>query len=107
MQQLVSRLGADGGVEGAAGKLRRQSRFIGEDPRSEVIQRGLKLLRDKPPVWNLSDGSIDMLYWYKGMLAAFQAGGETWNLWRKALGYASGNLPDSCPDTIAWTIASS
>ena len=68
----------------AAGLLART--FLGEDARkSPVMQKGFALLRSLPPVWNADDGSIDMMYWYKGALAAFQVGGETWNIWHEAL----------------------
>jgi hypothetical protein len=60
--------------------------FLGEDPsKSEPIRKGSDLIRRLPPVWNPNDGSIDMYYWYYGMLAAFQVGGDTWQTWESAL----------------------
>jgi hypothetical protein len=63
--------------------------FLGEDPRtSEMIQKGVELLRRLPPTWNPADGSIDMYYWYYGTLAMFQVGGDAWRQWSRALGQA-------------------
>ncbi len=60
--------------------------LAGETPaKSVAVQRGAALLRALPPVWNTSDGSIDMYYWAHGMLAMFQVGGEDWKVWRDAL----------------------
>ncbi len=60
--------------------------FGGEDPsQSDIIQKGVALMRRLPPVWNTEDGSIDMTYWYYGTLAMFQVGGEPWAQWSQAL----------------------
>ncbi len=59
--------------------------LCGQDPRAEVWQKGLKLVRDRLPTWNEHDGSIDMYYWYYGTLACFHAGGEAWRAWSRAL----------------------
>src|SRR5262249_17295079 len=37
------------------------------------------------PTWNLTDGSIDMYYWYYGSYAMFQLDGKYWTTWRQKL----------------------
>jgi biopolymer transport protein ExbD len=60
--------------------------FLGDDPRtSDVIRRGANLLAKLPPVWNTTDGSIDMHYWYFATMATFQLGGERWTAWEAAM----------------------
>ncbi|MDJ0973674.1 MAG: hypothetical protein QNJ98_04380 [Planctomycetota bacterium] len=65
--------------------------FMGDDPRkSETMQKYAHLLRELPPTWNPSDGSIDMYYWYYGALAMYQMGDSVggkrnWTTWRKAM----------------------
>ncbi|MDF1702092.1 MAG: terpene cyclase/mutase family protein, partial [Planctomycetota bacterium] len=68
----------------AAGMLARI--VMGEDPAtSSTIQKGAQLVSKVPPVWNPSDGSIDMYYWYYGTLAMFQVGGKHWRAWSRAM----------------------
>jgi hypothetical protein len=68
----------------AAGMLLRI--LMGEDPaKSDAVRKGAELVRRLPPVWNPTDGSIDMYYWYYGTLAMFQVGGEAWRGWSSAL----------------------
>ncbi len=60
--------------------------FFGEDPKtSDMIQKGVHLMRRLPPTWNAQDGSIDMYYWYYGTLGMFQVGGDAWKKWEQAL----------------------
>jgi hypothetical protein len=44
------------------------------------------------PTWNLTDGSIDMYYWYYGSYAMFQVGSKHWETWRQ-------KLTDACLNT--------
>jgi hypothetical protein len=80
-QEMIDRFPADKSeAMTAAGMLVRI--FTGEDPRkSRMIQLGAGLCSKLPPVWNPSDGSIDMTYWYYGTLAMFQVGGKHWQAW--------------------------
>ncbi len=65
----------------------------GEDPRtSKRVKKGLALIAKKPPVWNLTNGRIDMVYWHWGMQAMFQAGGEHYRGWLRA---AKGAIVDT------------
>jgi hypothetical protein len=60
--------------------------FIGEDPRkSDIVQKGAKLMAEHPPTWNPTDGSIDQYYWYYATLAMFQVGGDLWKKWNDAM----------------------
>jgi hypothetical protein len=60
--------------------------FMHEDPKkSDIIKKGGDLCMKLLPTWNLTDGSIDMYYWYYATLAIFQMGGEYWSKWEKAL----------------------
>jgi hypothetical protein len=59
--------------------------LLGASPTDEPVAKGVALLQDRPPRWDLSDGSIDMTHWFFGSLAAHRAGGEAWNRWSKAL----------------------
>jgi hypothetical protein len=60
--------------------------FAGQDPnKMPLIKKGTYLVSKLPPVWNPSDGSIDMYYWYYGSLAMYQVGGRAWRGWSSAL----------------------
>ncbi len=60
--------------------------FCGQDPKTEpAIQKGLSLMRRQLPKWDTDAGTIDMYYWYYGTLAAFQAGGDAWQDWNRAM----------------------
>jgi hypothetical protein len=60
--------------------------FCGQDPKTEpAIQKGLALMRRQLPKWDTDAGTIDMYYWYYGTLATFQAGGESWQEWNRAM----------------------
>ena len=56
-----------------------------EARKSEAVRKGLKLLRDLRPQWNVERGDTDLYYWFWGTRAAFQAGGDDWTAWEKAL----------------------
>ena len=43
-------------------------KLLGESPDSQLIQKGVALLNEVPPVWN-DDGSIDLIYWFFGSVA--------------------------------------
>ena len=55
--------------------------MIGDDPRSDAVDKGAWLCVETPPRWDPEDGSIDMYYWYYGSLALFQVGGAAWRKW--------------------------
>jgi hypothetical protein len=60
--------------------------FMGIDPKKdEIMRKGAELCYKLPPVWNESDGSIDMYYWYYGALAMHQMGGKYWKAWKEGL----------------------
>ena len=56
-----------------------------DHPNYEMLKRQADLVASKPPVWDESDGSIDMYYWYYGTFAMNQWGGKHWKDWRKAI----------------------
>jgi len=63
--------------------------LAGQDPKkTPLIQKGAAVIDKLPPVWNPTDGSIDMYYWYYGTLAMFQVGGTHWRNWSSALNRA-------------------
>ena len=41
----------------------------GENYDRKLVERSLDRCLERPPTWNISDGSIDMYYWYYGTLA--------------------------------------
>jgi hypothetical protein len=55
--------------------------FLGQDPKSEVMQNAAKTLLTRPPLWDLNAGTIDMYYWYYGSYALYQIGGKQWDTW--------------------------
>ncbi|MDA1195820.1 MAG: hypothetical protein O2894_11625, partial [Planctomycetota bacterium] len=80
-QEMVDRFPAERSeAMTAAGIMTRV--FLGDDPaQSEIIQKGAALCAKLPPIWNIENGSIDMLYWYYGTQAMFQVGGQHWRKW--------------------------
>jgi hypothetical protein len=84
-QELVDRFPGDRSESmTAVGVLARI--FIGEDPKkSDMIAKGAKLMVDRLPTWNPTDGSIDQYYWYYATLAMFQVGGDQWKKWNDAM----------------------
>ena len=62
---------------------------LGEDPAtSDALKRGVSLLAALPPVWNATDGSIDLYYWEAGARATWRVGGPTAQAWRSAVSKA-------------------
>ncbi len=60
--------------------------FLGADPQQDkTLLTQARLVAQKPPVWNPSDGSIDHYAWYYGTYALYQTGGKLWSDWEKAL----------------------
>ena len=53
--------------------------------RDAQLGRGADLLVKKLPVWDTSDGSIYLNYWYNGTLALHKNGGTRWERWNAAL----------------------
>lgn len=59
---------------------------IGQDPiESEAGLRSLTLVASKPPVWNLSNGSVDYYYWMYGSEAMNLVGGRLADRWHHTL----------------------
>ena len=47
--------------------------LLGQDPRDDVkLGRSIERIRALPPRWDPQDGSIDLVYWHWGGLAAFR-----------------------------------
>ena len=57
----------------------------GQAKNSDVIRKGVVLLAARPPMWNPTDGSIDLYYWFWGTRACLAVGGKEWKSWNKAL----------------------
>jgi hypothetical protein len=55
--------------------------LLGEDPAQGVLRQGALLLRAHPPRWAPSGQGVDLELWHAGLLAAFQLGGETQDVW--------------------------
>jgi hypothetical protein len=81
-----------------------------EDPaESKTMRLATETIMKKPPVWNESDGSIDMYYWYYASYALFQVGGKHWDTWAKKMTDAvlktqktAGNAKGSWDPVDAW-----
>lgn len=59
---------------------------MGQDPiESEAGLRSLTLIASKPPVWNLSHGSVDYYYWMYGSEAMNLVGGRLADRWHQTL----------------------
>ena len=61
--------------------------LCGQTRDNELLRKGIDLVGKTLPAWN-DEGSIDLYYWYFGTLATFQAGGDSWRNWSKAVGEA-------------------
>ncbi len=58
--------------------------LLGEGARNRpVILGGGNLLKMSPPRWDVEAGTIDMYYWYWGLQAMFQLGGNYWEAWNE------------------------
>jgi hypothetical protein len=52
----------------------------------ELVERGVRAIAALPPVWSDElPGRRDFYFWYYGSYALFQAGGEPWKAWERAL----------------------
>jgi hypothetical protein len=69
-------------------------RILMHDEPKEVpsMSKAADTILKKLPTWNLTDGSIDMYYWYYGSYAMFQVGSKHWETWRQ-------KLTDACLNT--------
>ncbi len=83
--------------------------FMGESARSPKVIGAATLLKNSPPKWNVSDGTIDMYYWYYGALGMYQMGGPYWTTWNAALKdaliptqHTKGCLDGSWDPVCAW-----
>jgi len=56
-----------------------------DHPNYDMLKKQADLIASKPPLWDESDGSIDMYYWYYGTFAMNQWGGSQWKDWKKAI----------------------
>ncbi|MFO0932127.1 MAG: prenyltransferase/squalene oxidase repeat-containing protein [Planctomycetota bacterium] len=83
--ELVDRFPADRSeAMTAVGVLARV--FLGEDPKSSpAIEKGVRLMAERLPVWDAASGGTDMYYWYYATLALFQVGGPAWKAWDGAM----------------------
>jgi hypothetical protein len=52
------------------------------DGQAEMLDKGAKLLRRHPPLWDVEAGTIDYYYWYYGSYAMFQMAGNDWKFWK-------------------------
>jgi len=52
------------------------------DTQKEMLEKGAKLLKAKPPLWDEESGTIDYYYWYYGSYAMFQMAGNDWRFWK-------------------------
>ena len=60
--------------------------LLGESPgTSRPVKLGTALIVGRPPVWNTTEGSIDLYYWQFAALALVQVGGTVAETWRSAL----------------------
>ncbi|MHC4451732.1 MAG: prenyltransferase/squalene oxidase repeat-containing protein [Planctomycetota bacterium] len=57
----------------------------GQSAKSEVIQKGTKLVVDLAPQWKPKQGTTDLYFWFWGTRACFQVGGPHWKRWNSAL----------------------
>jgi len=64
--------------------------FAGEDGRkSRMVKLGIRLIVEKPPLWNTESGRIDIYYWHLGALALAQAGAGPGRKWFESLATAA------------------
>jgi len=83
-------------------------RFVlAEQPNtSPIMAAASQLLIGRPPKWD-DQGSIDLYYWYYGSLAMFQAGGDHWRSWSRAVQAALlGNQRDEDNFAGSWDAVS-
>ncbi|GDY03351.1 hypothetical protein LBMAG49_26800 [Planctomycetota bacterium] len=83
-----------------------------ESPKeSPTMDKATDTIMKKTPIWNTTDGSIDMYYWYYGSYAMFQMGGKHWDSWSKKMtdavlktqrGQSDGNFHGSWDAADPW-----
>lgn len=80
---------------------------VGQDPiASEAGLRSLTLIASKPPVWSLSNGSVDYYYWMYGSQAMNLIGGRLAERWHASLREALTEHQDPAgfwPAVDAWS----
>ena len=60
--------------------------LLGRRPKNEpLLHKQAQLINAKLPVWNETDGTLDMYYWYYASLAQRQMGEPYWSKWYDAL----------------------
>ncbi|MHC4599097.1 MAG: hypothetical protein ACYS47_08840 [Planctomycetota bacterium] len=58
----------------------------GDEARGDpAILAGADLLKAMVPKWSVSEGTIDMYYWYWGTQACFQLGRSSWKAWNEPM----------------------
>jgi hypothetical protein len=55
------------------------------ESQEEMLEKGAALLAEKPPRWDMEEGTIDYYYWYYGSYAMFQMGGRQWERWKNRM----------------------
>ena len=66
------------------------ARFLyGQRPdKNESMSQGITLVTKTLPLWDVPQGTVDMMYWYWGSLCCYQAGGKAWKEWSGRLSSA-------------------
>ena len=59
--------------------------LTGEPKRSKPIKEGAKRVVEALPVWDTTNGPIDLYYWFFATTALKKAGGAAWSKWSRKL----------------------